>query len=441
MLSKVYSSAYTGADMKHTRKNNSDTQVALTVELDGSDLAHVKQKTLKRLAKKIKVAGFRQGKVPTSVAEKNIDSYLLGMELTEDAVNQFALEVLEIEKLQPLERPKVEVTKYVPNQQLEFSATVEVLPKITLGDYKKLNAKKAAVKVTAAEIGEVIERMRQGMAEKKAVKRGAQSGDEVTIDFHGTQDGKDVAGASGKDYPLVLGTSTFIPGFEEGLAGKKNGDVFDLPLLFPKDYHHQPLAGAKVNFAVTVKQVKEVVLPELDDTFAAKCGPFKTVNELKADVKRELTEQKKREALDTLKDVLLEQLVKESKVPTPEVLIADQITSLERDFTQNLLYRGITLEQYLTDQKSTKEEWLAKALRPQAIRRVQVGLALAELSKLENIEVSMEELETRLSQLLQQYGNDASMRSQLDTPETRRDLANRLVTEKTVDRLLTLNQQ
>lgn len=427
--------------MKHTRKNNSDTQVALTVTLDAKDLAHTKQKTIDRLAKKVKVAGFRPGKVPASVAEKNIDPSQLSMELAEDAVNHFMIDLLEAEGIQPLDRPQVELQSYVPGESLEFSAVVETLPKITLGDYKKLSAKKTVGKVADKEVDEVIERMRQGMAEKQDVARVAKLKDEVWIDFHGTQDGKDVPGASGKDYPLTLGSNTFIPGFEEGLVGKKAGDAFDLPLTFPKDYHHKPLAGAKVNFAVTVKNVKEVVLPKLDDEFAAKCGPFKTVEELRADVKRELTDQKEREALDRLKDELLEQLIKGSKIPAPELLVTDQVANLERDFTQNLLYRGMTLQQYLDDQKTTKDEWREKELRNQAIRRVQVGLALAELSKLEKIEVSMQELEARLAELLQQYGNDEGMRKQLDTPDVRRDLANRLITEKTVDRLVELNKK
>jgi len=425
--------------MKHTRTNNSDTQVKLAVTLDASDLAKVEPKTLNRLAKNMKVAGFRPGKVPASVAKKQLDSNALGMELAEDAVNHFMAEVLATEKLQPLDQPKVELTKYVPNDTLEFTADVEVLPEIKLGDYKKLKAKKIAVTITDKDVDDVVERMRLGMAEKKDVDRAAKNSDEVWIDFKGTKDGKEVPGASGKEYPLVLGSSTFIPGFEEGLVGKKVGDTFDLPLTFPKDYHQKSLAGQKVDFAVIVTKVKEVTLPAVNDEFAAKCGPFKTVAELRADVKRELTDQKEREALDKLKDELIEQLIKGSHIPAPEVLIVDQIASLERDFTQNLLYRGMTLQQYLDEQKLTIDEWRTKELRVQAIRRVQVGLALADLSKLEDIELSMDELNQRLAEMMQQYGNDAKIREQLDTPEVRRDIANRLITEKTVDRLVALN--
>ncbi len=426
--------------MKYTRKNTSNTQVAFTVTLDAADLAKIKKSTVARLSKKVKVAGFREGKVPANVAEKHLDQNALGMEIAEDAVNSFMIEILESENVQPLDHPKVDLTSYVPNESLEFKADVEMLPAITLGDYKGLKAKKDVAKVEEKDVDEVIERMLTGMAEKKETDDAARDGDEVVIDFVGTdKDGKEVAGASGKDYSLTLGSSSFIPGFEEGLVGKKVGDHVDLPLTFPKDYHHKPLAGALVNFAVDVKKVNQVVNPELNDEFAAKVGPFKTVDELKADVRRELTDQHEREALDKLRDQLVEQLVKGSDIPTPEVLISDQTASIERDFVQNLLYRGMTLQQYLEQQDITEDKWRETELREQAIRRVQVGLALAELSKIEKIDVSKDELNVRLSEMLQRYGNDKQIREQLDTPDARRDLANRLITEKTVDRLVELN--
>ncbi|HSE61956.1 MAG TPA: trigger factor [Candidatus Saccharimonadales bacterium] len=426
--------------MKHVVKKPSDTQVTVTVTLDAADLAPIQQKTIARLAKSVKVAGFRPGKVPTEVAAKQLDANYVNNEVLEDAVNASAIEAFDAEKLVPLDRPKVDVTKYVPGQEVEYTATVEIIPQVKLGDYKKLKATKDKVAITDKEIDEVIERLQTSMATKQDVERAAKNGDEVIIDFDGKdKDGKAVAGASGKDYPLTLGSNSFIPGFEEGLVGKKAGDAFELPLTFPKDYHHKPLAGAKVTFTGKVTTVKEVVKPETNDAFAAKAGPFKTVAELKADIKRELTDQKEREAVDALKDSLVEQLVKGSHVPVPEVLVEDQLAGIERDFVQNLMYRGMTLDQYLEQQSQTKEEWRDKELKPQAERRVQVGLALAELSKVENIEVSKEELDERLSEMLQRYGNTPEVVKQLDTPETRRDIANRLVTEKTVNRLVDLN--
>lgn len=426
--------------MKHIVKNQSDTQVLVTVTLNAGELADIKQKTVARLAGKVKVAGFRPGKVPANVAEKNLDPNALNSEVLEDAVNLSAIEAFEAARLTPLDRPKVNVEKYVPGQALEYTAEVEIVPAVKLADYKKLKAKKEPVKLEDKDITEVIERLRTNAATKVEVKSAAKKGDEVVIDFEGKdKDGNNVPGATGKDYTLELGSNTFIPGFEDGLMGKKAGDTLELALTFPKDYHHKPLAGAKVTFSVTVKAVKEIKLPNLDDTFAATAGPFKTLSELKADIIRELTEQKEREAADKLKDLLIEQLVKGSHVPAPHVLIHDQLESLERDFVQNLMYRGMTLDQYLEQQGKTQEEWRAKDLHEQAERRVQVGLVLAELSKIEAIEVDKDELEERMKEMLGRYGNTPDIAKQLDTPEARRDIANRVLTEKTVERLVALN--
>lgn len=426
--------------MKHSIKNQSDTKKVVTVTLDASELAEIKQKTLARLAGKVKVAGFRQGKVPLGVVEKQVEPNVLNNEVLEDAVNLSAVEAFDAAKLTPLDRPNVTVQKYVPDQILEYTAEVEVIPAIKLGDYKKLKAKKETVKITDKDVLEVLERLQKSSAVKKEVKRAAKKGDEALIDFTGTdKDGKAVPGATGTDYTLELGSNTFIPGFEDGLIGKKAGDRFELPLTFPKDYHHKPLASAPITFAITIKAIKEPSLPALDDAFAAKAGPFKTLTELKADITRELTEQKEREAVDKLKDSLVEQLVNGSHVPAPEVLVQDQVQSIERDFTQNLMYRGMTLDQYLEQQGKTKDEWRNKDLNEQARRRVQVGLALAELSKVEGIEVGKDELEARLKEMLERYNNAPEIAKQLDTPEARRDIANRVLTEKTVDHLVKLN--
>lgn len=426
--------------MKYTTQKESETKVVVSVTLDAADLEDIKKTTVARLAGKVKVAGFRPGKVPADVAEKNIDPNQLNNEILEDAVNSSAVDAFDEAKLTPLDRPQVTVDKYVPGQELQYSATVEIIPDVKLGDYKKLKAKKDAVKVEDQDVADVLDRLRQSAAVKKDVDRAAKLGDEVIIDFIGKdKDGKDVAGATGNDYELKLGSNTFIPGFEDGIVGKKKDDVFDLPLTFPKDYHHKPLAGAKVTFSVTLKSIKDLTLPELDDKFAATVGPFKKLDDLKKDITRELTEQKEREAVEKLKDSLVEQLVKGSHIPAPHVLIHDQLESIERDFVQNLMYRGMTLDDYLAQQGKTAEEWRNTELHEQAERRVQVGLALAELSKIENIEVSKQELEDRLLEMLKQYGNSPEIAKQLDTPEVRRDLANRVMTEKTVNRLVELN--
>lgn len=426
--------------MKTTVKHLSDTKVELTISLDKDELKAAEQVALTKLAKEIKVPGFRKGSVPASVAAKHVDPALLGQQTLEDALSKAVADAYTNEKIQALDRPAVDVKKFVPGSELEFTAEAEILPKITLGDYKSLKVEKSKATVAAKDINEIIDRMRTGMAEKKDVERAAKNGDETIIDFIGKKDGIAFDGGTGNDYPLTLGSNSFIPGFEEGIVGKKPGETFDLEVTFPTDYHVADLKGAKVTFTTTLKSVKEVVLPELTDEFAASTGSFKTVAELKADVKREIQAQKDREAGEKLKDELVKQLVEISKVPVPEILAKDQAESIERDMTQNLMYQGLTLDQYLDNKGfKSKEKWLETEVKEAAEKRVQAGLVLAELSKVEKIDATSKELDEHVALYKKQYANNPQMVAQFDQPEARRDIANRLLTEKTVDRLVELN--
>ena len=426
--------------MKTIVKNISDTKVRLTITVESSELEAAEQVALTKLARDIKVSGFRKGKVPASIAAKHVDPAMLQEQTLENALSKAVAEAFISEKLQALERPAVEVKKFVPRQELEFTAEVEVVPPVKLGDYKKLKAKKASVKVEAKEIDDIIERIRGNYVEKVEVKRAAKNGDEVLIDFVGKKDDVAFDGGSAKNYALKLGDGQFIPGFEDGVVGHKAGDSFDLDLAFPDDYHAKDLAGAKVVFSVTLNTVNELKLPELNDEFAAKCGPFTEMKELRADIEREITAQKEREAEERLKDELVGQLADNSKVSLPEILVEDQIRSIEQDLTQNLMYRGITMDGYLNTQGfKDKDDWMKKEARPAAEKRVKAGLVLAELSKELKIDVSHDELDSQISALKQQYGKDAKIATQFDDPNVHRDIANRLITDKTIAKLVEIN--
>lgn len=427
--------------MKTTIKNISDTKVELTILVDSQELAEAEQVAVKRLSHDLKVAGFRKGKVPYDVAIKNLDPNELQVQLANDAISKAVAEAFMENKIQALDRPAVTVKKFVPKESLEFTAEAEILPVIKLGNYKKLKAKKEEVKVKESDINEIIERLQKGLAQKKEVDRSAKLGDEVVIDFVGKKDGKAFDGGAGKDYNLELGAKQFIPGFEEGIVGHKKGEEFDLDLTFPSDYGAKQLAGAKVVFTVTLKAIKEVTLPEVDDKLAEKAGPFKTIQDLKDDIKRELTSQKEREISEKYKDELVTQLISVSSIPVPEILINDQIRSIEQDFKNNLMYQGLTIEQYLEDKKfESLEKWHEVEVKPLAVKRVQAGLVLAEMSKQEKIEATTAELDERVETLKKQYANNPEALKQFENPEVRRDVASRLLTEKTVDRLVELNK-
>lgn len=426
--------------MKTIVKHLTDTKVELTISLDSKELKAAEQVALTKLAKSAKVPGFRKGNVPASVAAKHVDPNALSQQTLEDALSKAVAEAFTAEDIQALDRPSVEIKKFVPGSELEFTAESEVLPKVKLGDYKKLKAQKAKTSVTAKDIDEIIERMRQGLAEKIDVTRAAQKEDEAIIDFVGKKDDVAFDGGTATDYSLVLGSNSFIPGFEEGIIGKKPGDTFDLELEFPKDYHSADLKGAKVTFSTTLKSLKEAKLPEVDDEFAAKSGPFTSVKELKDDIKRELTQQKEREAGEKLKDELVGELVEVSTIPVPQVLADDQARNIEQDMTQNLVYQNISLDQYIENQGfNDKNDWLEKEVKPAAEKRVKAGLALAELSKELKIEATSEELADHINLYKQQYANNEEALKQFEQPEVQRDIANRLLTEKTVDKLVELN--
>lgn len=210
-----------------------------------------------------------------------------------------------------------------------------------------------------------------------------------------------------------------------------------MPLTFPKDYHSKTLAGQKVVFTVTLKTVKEIVLPKVDDEFAKKAGPFKSVEELKKDIKRELSDGKEREATDKFKDELVGKLIEVSKIPVPEILVADQMRSIEQDMTQNLAYQGMTLDAYLESKDLTIEKWRETEVKQAAENRVKAGLALAELSKELKITATDEELAEKVRQYQEQFGNRSNQ--DFTTPELQRDIANRLLTDKTIDKLVEIN--
>ena len=426
--------------MKTTVKHLSDTRVVVTIALDAAELEAAEQVALHKFAKDTKVNGFRKGKAPLELVKKNTDQALLGQETLENALSKGVAEGFLNNDLQALEQPSIEVKKYVPGQEMEFTAEADVLPEITLGDHKRLKATKQKTEVTDDEVEEVIERIAQSSSEKKAVKRAAKMGDETVIDFVGKLKGEAFPGGTGNDYPLTLGSGSFIPGFEETLVGVKAGDKKDVELSFPKDYHAKDLAGKKVTFETTVKTVNEIVKPKLDDEFAAKVGPFSSMKDLRNDIKREITARNDQKAEDQYKDDLVRDLVKKTKVAAPKALVEMQLQSLEQDLTQNLMYQGMNFEQYLESKGyKDRDEWVKKEAEEAAEFRVKAGLTLAELSKALKVEATSDELASEINTYKTQYANNPEMAKRFDEPEVQREIANRLITEKTVDELVRLN--
>lgn len=411
-----------------------ETRIELTVAAQQADLEPIKQHVLKQLQKRVKVAGFREGNVPLALVEKNVDPSLLQSEFVEEAVNHLYMSTAKELHLRPVAQPQVTIKKFVPFTELEFDASVDIIGAITLPDYKKIKKAKTKVTVTAKEIDDVLKSLQARAAAKEEVDRASKVGDEVVIDFKGVDTkGEPIKGADGTDYPLALGSQTFIPGFEENLVGLKAAAEKTFKLTFPKDYGVKAIADKQVTFTVKIKKVQQVVQPELDDKFAAKVGPFKSLAELKADIKKQLGLERQNEADRQYENALVEEIAKKSKVAIPKVLVDDQISRMEEEERRNLTYRGQTWEEHLKDEKVTAEQHREQK-RAQATEQIKAGLVLSEIADLEGIEVTPEELEVRIQLLKGQY-KDSAMQTELDKPENRRDIVSRILTEKTLAKL------
>lgn len=421
--------------MHVTKKNLSDTKVKLTLVADPGLLETEKNKVLAEFARSVKIQGFREGKAPLNMVEKSVDPARLQSEFLEHAVNRLYLAALDHERLRPVAPPEVKITKFVPFETLEVEAEVEVVGEVKLADYKKIKLAKEKPGVDAKEVDEVVASLRTREAEKKDVDRASKEKDEVWIDFKGVdaKTKEEIKGADGKDYPLLLGSNTFIPGFETNLVGCKPGEEKTFVLTFPKDYGVKALQNRKVEFTVAVKKVQEVVEPKLDDAFAAKVGPFKTVADLKGDIKKELTARKEADAEQKYTDDLITKIAEKSKVAIPEVLITEQLDRLEQEQRQNLMYRGQTWQEWLDSEGLTDQKFREKQ-RPMAELRVKAGLVLSEIAEAENIEVTPEELEVQIQILKARY-QDPQMQAELAKPEGRRTIASRILTDKTVAKL------
>lgn len=425
--------------MKTTTKKISDTRMEIKVVLDAADLKSAREKAVTRLAANLKVSGFRKGKAPASLVEKQLSPNDISNETIDIAVRTTLPQAFDTAKQPPLAVMNVNVTKYVPDESAEYTATADVLPDIKLGDFKKLKTKMDVTEPSEKDIQEILDNIKNAYSEKVVTKRAAKKGDEVIIDFVGKRaNGEEFAGGSAKDHHLVLGSGQFIPGFEDAVIGHSAGDSFDINVTFPKDYGEKTLAGQPATFSTLLKQVNEVKLPAEDDELAKKCGDFKTIADLKADIKNNLTKQNTYRAGEKYREDLVAELVSKSKVSAPEILINDQLRYIRDDMTRNAASHGMTFAEYLERSGQTEEDW-DKQAREIAEQRVKSSLVLQILARDQKITATDEEVQAKINELADLYQKSKEALANLKKPEVRQDIKNRLIIDKTLDFLAEAN--
>ena len=382
------------------------SQVVLTIEVGAPEFEAAIEKAYQKMRKKINVPGFRPGKAPRKIIEG-----MYGAEVFfEEAINIAFPEAYEAavkeQELQVVGYPSVEIEGQVTRDGFTFKATAPVYPEVTLGQYKGLSAPKEEVKVSVADVDERLKALTDRNTRLVSVDRAAKSGDTAVIDFEGFLDGKPFDGGKGENHNLELGSGSFVPGFEEQLVGVKAGDEKDLDITFPEDYH-KDLAGKAVVFKVKVHEVKEKEIPALDDEFAKDVSEFDTLKDLKADLKKKITEERQKDADRVFEENLMNQVAENITADIPDVMVENQAHQYLDNFKAQIS-RQFPYEEYKKMTGMDDAKLLEEAKEP-ALRQVKMDLATAAIIKAENIEASDEDVEAEFAKMAEQFGMDVEM--------------------------------
>ena len=310
-------------------------------------------------------------------------------------------------ELDIVSRPEVDVVQIEKGKPFIFTAEVAVKPEVTLGEYKGLEVDKISTRVTQKEVEEKLKEEAEKNARTVTVEdRAVQDGDEVIMDFEGFVDGETFEGGKGENYPLTIGSGSFIPGFEEQLVGAEAEKEVEVKVTFPEDYHAEELKGKDAVFKCTVHEIKMKELPEIDDEFAAEVSEFDTLDEYKADLKAKIKEQKEAEGKRKQEDQAVEKAVENASFEIPEAMITTNISQMTDDFARRMRSQGLTMEQYFQFTGMTAEK-MEEEMRPQAIKRIETRIVLEAIAKAENIEISDEKMDEEISKMAESYKMEA----------------------------------
>ncbi len=409
----------------------------LTIEASAEELDKAIESAYRKQKGKISIPGFRKGKVPRQVIER-----MYGKEVFyEDAVNSLIPEVygkaLDECEEEIVSSPKIEVTQIEAGKPFIFTAEVALKPEVKLGQYKGIEVEKADMTVTEEDIMKVVERERENNARNISVEdRPVKDGDMTVIDFEGFVDDVAFEGGKGENYPLTIGSGAFIPGFEEQLIGAEIGKEMEVNVTFPEDYQAEALKGKAAVFKCTVKEIKEKELPELDDEFAAEVSEFDTLAEYKESVKKNLEEQKEKEAKEKKEEAVIEAIVAGAEMDIPEAMIETQQKQMVDDFAQRISMQGISVEQYFQF-TGTNYQQMVEQMKPQAEKRIKSRLVLEAVAQAENIEVTDEEFDKEMETMAEVYQMEVDkireMLGEKEQKNIRKDLAVKKASEFVVE--------
>ena len=382
---------------------------------------------------KINVPGFRKGKAPRKIIEQ-----LYGQEVFfEDAANAiipdaYAKACIESE-LDIVSQPKISVTQLEKGKPFVFEAEVAVRPEVELGNYKGVEVSKVDTEATDADVEEEIKKVAEQNSRTITVEdRAVKDGDMTVIDFEGFIDGEAFEGGKGENYPLTIGSHSFIDNFEDQIIGMNIGDEKEINVTYPEDYHAEESKGKPATFKVSVKEIKEKQLPDIDDDFAQDVSDFDTLDEYKADLKKKIAERKEAEAKKQKETEAIEKIVADSKMDIPQAMIDTQVTRMAEDFAQRLQQQGLSLEMYFKYTGLTAEKILDD-MKPEAVKRIQNSLVLEAVAKAENIQVSDDEFNAELSKMAEMYKMEVDKIKEFMGESEEKQMSDDIAIQKAVD--------
>ncbi len=388
--------------MKVTLENEKENVVKLNITIPAKDAADAYNNAVRKISQYVNIDGFRKGKAPRSVVERHVGTERIKQEAIENLMPKAINQAVADNKLDLVSQPYITSYNFNVGEDLTVTAIAELRPEVTLGQYKglKLEVKDSPVAEDAMQKS-IDNLLNQYATQETVIDRATKDTDIAVIDFEGFCNGEKIQGGDAKNYPLDLAHSNFIPGFAEQLVGKNLNDEFEIKVNFPENYHDEKLKGQPATFKIKINEIKEKKLPELNDEFAQKVGPFKTVDDLKTDIQKYLDSQRERTNKQNSENEVFKAVIDASKVDIPETMIEREVASLKEEYKQRLAAQGITWETLV---KSQGEDELTKNLHEDAKTRIKNSLVIDKIAKDENIKLEPKDIEAKFAQLGAAYG-------------------------------------
>ena len=404
----------------------------LTIEVEASKFDKAIQKAYQKNKNKFNIPGFRKGKVPYAMVEKMYGAAVFYEDAANELISGAYAQAAEESGLEIVARPEINVTQIEKGKPFIFEAEVTTKPEVKLGKYKGIKVEKADVTVTDEEVAEELDKVKEQNARLVAADdKAVEDGDQTTIDFEGFVDGVAFEGGKGEDYPLTIGSHSFIDTFEEQLIGKKVGEEVEVNVTFPKEYHAEDLAGKPAVFKVKINEIKTKELPELNDEFASDVSEFETLEEYKESVKKNLEETKENNAKRTKEDEAIKKIIEKSEMEIPDAMIESQVQNMIQEFAQRLAQQGLSFDQYMQFSGMTMDK-MKEQVRPEALTRIQSSLVLEQIAKEENFEITEDDVNAEIEKMAKAYGMEADKLKEYVGDDEKESMKRDIAIEKAV---------